>query len=68
MSETALSPREKQVCDLVVKGWTGQEIARSFGLSIRTVEDHRGNILKKYGCRNAVELVRAVYGIHEAAE
>ena len=63
MSETVLTRREKQVCDMVVRGCTSMEIAMSLGISHRTVDDHRKQILKKHGVRNAVELVRAVYGI-----
>lgn len=63
---TALSAREQQICDKVVLGWTGREIAMSLGISHRTVEDHRTHILHKYGVRNVVELVRSVYGIVEA--
>ena len=63
MSETTLTHREQQVCDVVVHGLTSIEIGMSLGISHRTVEDHRNQVLKKYNVRNAVELVRAVYGI-----
>ncbi len=65
MSVGLLTPREKQVCDLVVRGYSSEDIAMSLGISHRTVDDHRQAILKKYGVRNAVELVRTVYGIDE---
>jgi two-component system uhpT operon response regulator UhpA len=63
-----LSPREHQVCDLMVQGLRAREIGRSLGISSRTVEDHRMHIMKKYQVRNVVQLVRAVYGIGEATE
>ena len=63
MSNTSLTPREQRICDLLVRGLTGKEIGMSLGISHRTVEDHRNQVLKKYKVRNAVELVRAVYGI-----
>jgi DNA-binding CsgD family transcriptional regulator len=63
-----LSTRERQVCNMVVSGLTSREIGVSLGISSRTVEDHRRGVLTKYGVRNAVELVRAVYGIEKTAE
>lgn len=65
---TVLSPREKQVCNMVVQGITTREIAMSLGISPRTVEDHRRAIMRKHDVYNVVQLVRAVYGITEAAE
>lgn len=65
---TVLSRREQQVCNMVVQGSSTKEIARSLGISHRTVEDHRLGVMRKYGVKNAVMLVRAFYGIGEAAE
>ena len=67
MSNAVLTHREQQVCDMVVRGLTSMEIAMSLGISHRTVDDHRKQILAKYKVRNAVELVRAVYRIGETA-
>lgn len=53
-----LTDREKQVLDQVVRGLTTKEIARQLELSPRTIEIHRGHILRKMGARNAIELVR----------
>lgn len=58
-----LTPREEQVREYLCLGWTNKEIADALDVSPRTVEDHRFNVLKKYGARNCVELVRTVYGI-----
>ena len=58
-----LTRREQQICDRVVRGYTNKEIGMSLGISHRTVEDHRRYIMAKYKVRNAVELVRAVYGL-----
>lgn len=52
-----LTDREKQVLDQVVRGLTTKEIARQLELSPRTIEIHRGHILRKMGARNAIELV-----------
>lgn len=53
-----LTDREKQVLDQVVRGLTTKEIARQLELSPRTIEIHRGHILRKMSARNAIELVR----------
>lgn len=62
---TQLTARERQVSGYLCKGWNNKEVAMAMGISRRTVEDHRQHILKKYRCRNVVELVRAVYDIPE---
>ncbi len=51
----ALTERERQVHDLVVAGHSSKEIAYELGLSPRTIEIHRGHILRKMGARNAIE-------------
>jgi len=63
MDEIVLTHREQQVRDAVVRGLTNMEIAMSMGISHRTVEEYRKHVMTKYNVRNAVELVRAVYGI-----
>ena len=52
-----LTPREREVMDLVVEGRANKVIADRLGISIRTVEVHRSRVLAKLGARNAVELV-----------
>jgi DNA-binding CsgD family transcriptional regulator len=53
-----LSPRERQVLDLVVKGHLNKEIAGILGIGQRTVESHRASLMKKIGARSISELVR----------
>lgn len=53
-----LSKREQQVADLVVSGSSTKQIAEELDISVKTVEMHRGNILRKLRVRNAAELVR----------
>ena len=57
-----LTPKERLILAEVVRGHTSKEIARSFGVSPRTVEAHRAKLLKKFGARNTAELVRKVLG------
>jgi DNA-binding NarL/FixJ family response regulator len=60
---TQLTARERQICGYLCKGWENKEVARKLGISPRTVEDHRLNILKKYHARNLIEVMIAVYDI-----
>lgn len=52
-----LTPRERQIVLQLSKGQTSKEIARILGLSPRTIEDVRSRLLKKFGVRNAAELL-----------
>ncbi|MBX6317319.1 response regulator transcription factor [Pigmentiphaga sp.] len=52
-----LTPREREVMDLLIEGRANKVIADRLGISIRTVEVHRARVLAKLGARNAVELV-----------
>ena len=54
----ALTPRERQVHDLIVHGNSTKAIAATLGCSPKTVAVHRGRLLRKLGVRSATELVR----------
>jgi DNA-binding NarL/FixJ family response regulator len=54
----ALSPREREVFDLAVRGCSGREIAKKLFISYKTVESHRYKINRKLGVRSLAELVR----------
>jgi DNA-binding NarL/FixJ family response regulator len=53
-----LTPREREVAALVADARTTNQIALELGISPRTVERHRENILAKLGMRDRVELTR----------
>ncbi len=57
-----LTGRERVVLDEIVRGSSSKESARILGVSTRTVEFHRANILQKFGARNTADLVRIVVG------
>jgi len=57
-----LTPRERQVLDLVVNGRLNKQIAVDLDLSEKTVETHRSNVMRKMGAATVVELVRMVLG------
>lgn len=53
-----LTPREAQVMLAVLRGHANKRIAADLGISIKTVELHRTNLMNKLGLRTATELVR----------
>ena len=55
---TKLSAREQQVLALVAEGLSSKEIAARLFLSRHTVNNHRKNMLLKWGATNSAELVR----------
>ncbi|HEV8307303.1 MAG TPA: LuxR C-terminal-related transcriptional regulator [Methylomirabilota bacterium] len=55
--ERDLTPRENEVLRLVAEGWTSKEIASHLGISPKTVEVFRQNLLRKGGAKNSVQLV-----------
>jgi DNA-binding NarL/FixJ family response regulator len=56
-----LTPREREVLQLIVEGKSNKEIAVVLGLSANTVAVHRANIMSELGIHNTAELV--VYAI-----
>jgi DNA-binding NarL/FixJ family response regulator len=57
-TEEGLTPREEEIVKLVAEAHTTREIAEILHLSEKTVENHRGNAMRKLGMRDRVELVR----------
>jgi two-component system, LuxR family, response regulator FixJ len=54
----SLTPREKEVFELIVAGKANKVVAIDLGLSERTVEIHRSNAMEKMGARSVAHLVR----------
>jgi FixJ family two-component response regulator len=57
-----LSPRERQVLDLVIASKPNKIIADILGISIKTVELHRANMMGKLGVRSLPELMKVALG------
>src|ERR1700756_3619041 len=55
-----LTRREREVLEQFTCGASNKESGRTLGISPRTIEDHRANIMKKLGAKNAADLVRIV--------
>jgi FixJ family two-component response regulator len=56
--EESLTPREREVLGLIVDGKANKVIAIDLGLSERTVEIHRANVMEKMGARSVAHLVK----------
>ncbi len=58
-----LTPREREIAALLVKGETSKQIARHIGLSPRTVEMHRARLMRKFSSSTSSELVHKLLGV-----
>jgi two-component system response regulator NreC len=60
-----LSPREREVFDMVMRGLSNQQIAHHLCISIKTVETHRTHINRKLGVHSTGQLIRlaAIQGL-----
>ena len=54
----ALTPRQKEILRLVAQGLTNREIAEHLDISVRTVEVHRFNLMRRLKVRNVAQLLR----------
>jgi two-component system, NarL family, nitrate/nitrite response regulator NarL len=61
-NEKRLTQREEEIVRLVVQGTSNGEIADKLYVSIRTVETHRRNIMRKLDLKNAIQLVNYARG------
>ena len=55
-----LTPREREVLEMIVEGKPNKTIASTLAISGKTVEGHRAHIMEKLSARNAAELVHLV--------
>lgn len=53
-----MSPREMEIFKLIAEGESNRGIAEKLFISVRTVETHKNNIMKKIGLRTTVDLVK----------
>jgi two-component system secretion response regulator SsrB len=57
-SPHSLTPRQKEILRLVAQGMTNREIAGNLDISVRTVEVHRFNLMRRLRVRNVAQLLR----------
>jgi DNA-binding NarL/FixJ family response regulator len=53
-----LTPRQKEIVQLLGDGKTTKEVAAILGVSVKTAETHRANIMRRLNCHSVTELVR----------
>ncbi|HEY6176129.1 MAG TPA: response regulator transcription factor [Kofleriaceae bacterium] len=53
-----LTTREREVFELLIRGWSNERVAAALFIAVRTAETHRQNIMTKLGVHSIVELLR----------
>ncbi len=53
-----LSPREREIVQLLAEGKSNKEVARALGITVKTAETHRGNIMRKMQFASLSDLIR----------
>jgi FixJ family two-component response regulator len=61
----SLTPRERQVLDLVVTGKLNKQIAAQLGAAEKTVKIHRGRVMRKMEAESVAELVRMMHKVSQ---
>jgi two-component system response regulator FixJ len=64
--QKSLTPRERQVLDLVVAGESNKGIARHLHISDKTVEIHRANVMGKMQAKSLADLVKMVSSLERS--
>lgn len=54
----SLTTRQKEILRLVAQGYTNREIGERLDISVRTVEVHRFNLMRRLRVRNVAQLLR----------
>ena len=58
MATPVVTPREREIIQLIAEGHSNKEAASTLGVSVKTIEAHRANIMKKLRLRSISDLVR----------
>jgi DNA-binding NarL/FixJ family response regulator len=57
-ARSRLTPRQREIVQLLAEGKSSKEVAVALGLSVKTAETHRANIMRRLDCHSVSELVR----------
>jgi two-component system, NarL family, response regulator NreC len=57
-SSDGLSPREREVLQLIAEGYTNKQMAEILSLSIKTIQTHRMNLMSKLGLHDRADLIK----------
>lgn len=63
-SSLYITPRQREILRLVALGHTNREIAATLDISVRTVEVHRFNLMRRLNVRNVAQLLRQALQQH----
>jgi FixJ family two-component response regulator len=63
-----LTPREREIMDLIAEGESNKTIARRLGISFRTVEIHRARVMEKMQARTTSDLIRMAIALEPRDE
>lgn len=63
VSPRALTAREREVLQLIAEGFTTKQVASKLGLSVKTIETHRRQVMEKTNANSVADLVR--YALRE---
>lgn len=58
-----ITPKEKEVLQLLASGLSSKEVASKLAISFHTVETHRKRLRHKFGARNIAEVITKAYSI-----
>ena len=58
LSPVGVTSREREIIQLVAEGRSNKEAAETLGISVKTIEAHRANIMRKLRLRTVSDLVR----------
>lgn len=62
-----LTRREIETCELMVKGFSSQQISAAMGISIKTVKVHRANLMGKIKAKSVADLIRDYHTFNAAS-
>jgi DNA-binding NarL/FixJ family response regulator len=57
-SSSSLTDRQREIVQLLAEGKSSKEVASALGLSVKTAETHRANIMRRLDCHSVTALVR----------
>ena len=58
VADRSLTPRERELVQLVAEGKSNKNVAQILGISVKTVESHRAAVMKKLNLDSVADLVR----------
>jgi DNA-binding NarL/FixJ family response regulator len=60
-----LTSRQREILQLLAEGKSSKDVSSTLGLSVKTVETHRANIMRRLGCHSVSDLVRYAVAVRQ---